>query len=109
MSSPGRPDLRAEGAQRRLPLAGPEAEQFKALLSTSAFVAAFSFAAYLSSTTAGEGEPVEDVGEPDYLFDTPQDAVKSMIAGLERALSGAPDDLSLLSRARAFARDASPG
>ncbi|MBB1250385.1 AAA family ATPase [Rhizobium sp. G21] len=91
------------------PLAGPDAEQFKALLSTSAFVAAFSFAAYLSSTLSGEGEPVEDVGEPDYLFDTPQDAVKSMIAGLERALSGAPDDLALLSRARAFARDAIAG
>jgi hypothetical protein len=91
------------------PLSGPEAEQFKALLSTSAFVAAFSFAAYLSSTLAGEGEPVEDVGEPDYLFDTPQDAVKSMLAGLERAITGAADDLALLSRARAFSRDAIAG
>ncbi|WP_137155703.1 AAA family ATPase [Rhizobium sp. FKL33] len=91
------------------PLTGADADQFKGLLATSGFVAAFTLAAYLSVTLSAEGEPTEDVTEPDFLFDTPQDAVKSMIAGLERALSGAPDDLALLSRARAFARDAIAG
>jgi hypothetical protein len=101
-----------EGLQARnlaAPLQGPDAETFKSLLSASAYIAAFSIAAYLSVTLSGEGEPAEDVPEPDYLFDTPQDAAKSMIAGLERAIQGAPDDLGLTSRARAFARVAIEG
>ncbi|MGV8938957.1 MAG: AAA family ATPase [Allorhizobium sp.] len=91
------------------PLQGADAEEFKALLSASAYVAAFSFAAYLLSTLAGESEPVADAKEPDFLFDTPQDALKSMVAGLDLALAGAGDDATLLARARAFARDAIEG
>ena len=101
-----------EGLQARnlaSPLAGDEENQFKALLSASAYVAAFAFAAYLGQTLPGEGEPVEDGGEPDYAFDTPQDALKSMVAGLERTLAGAPDDAALVSRARAFSRVALEG
>ncbi|HEV7248736.1 MAG TPA: AAA family ATPase [Shinella sp.] len=101
-----------EGLQSRnlaSPLAGDEANQFKALLSASAYIAAFTFAAYLGATLPGEGEPVEDGGEPDYLFDTPQDALKSMIAGLDRTIVGAPDDAALISRARAFSRVAIEG
>ncbi len=91
------------------PLSGEEASRFKALLSASAYVAAFTFAAYLSATLAGEGEPVEDGAEPDFLFDTPQDALKSMISALDRSIAGAPDDAALTSRARAFARVAIEG
>ncbi|MDQ0321273.1 hypothetical protein QO002_003411 [Pararhizobium capsulatum DSM 1112] len=91
------------------PLAGEEAGRFKALLSASAYVAAFTFAAYLSSTLTGEGEPVEDGAEPDFLFDTPQDALKSMISALDKTIAGAPDDPALTSRARAFARVAIEG
>jgi hypothetical protein len=101
-----------EGLQARnlaAPLTGDEANQFKALLAGSAYIAAFTFAAYLGATLPGEGEPVEDGGEPDYLFDTPQDALKSMVAGLERTIAGAPDDGALVSRARAFARVAIEG
>lgn len=101
-----------EGLQSRnitAPLSGDEANRFKALLSASAYVAAFTFAAYLGATLVGEGEPVEDGGEPDYLFDTPQDALKSMVAGLDRTISGAPDDLALTARARAFSRVAIEG
>ena len=101
-----------EGLQSRnltAPLAGEEANQFKALLSAAAYVAAFTFAAYLAATLAGEGEPVEDGEEPDYLFDTPQDALKSMVAALDRTIAGAPDDQALVSRARAFARVAIEG
>ncbi len=101
-----------EGLQARnlaSPLAGDEANQFKALLSASAYIAAFTFAAYLGATLPGEGEPVEDGGEPDYLFDTPQDALKSMVAGLDGTLAGAPDDAALISRARAFSRVAIEG
>ncbi|MCR6500294.1 ATP-binding protein [Shinella sp. CPCC 101442] len=101
-----------EGLQSRnlsSPLAGDEANQFKALLAASAYIAAFTFAAYLGATLLGEGEPVEDGGEPDYLFDTPQDALKSMVAGLDRTIAGAPDDAALVSRARAFSRVAIEG
>jgi len=101
-----------EGLQSRnlaAPLGGEEASRFKALLSASAYLAAFTFAAYLGATLSGEGEPVEDGGEPDYLFDTPQDALKSMVAGLDRTLAGAPDDAALVSRARAFSRVAIEG
>jgi len=101
-----------EGLQSRnatAPLSGDDATQFKALLSASAYVSAFTLAAYLSSTLSGEGEPVEDAKEPDFLFDTPQDALKSMIAALDRTVSGAPDDAALTGRARAFARIAIEG
>lgn len=101
-----------EGLQSRnlaSPLTGDEANQFKALLSASAYIAAFTFAAYLGATLPGGGEPVEDGGEPDYLFDTSQDALKSMVAGLDRTIAGAPDDAALVSRARAFSRVAIEG
>jgi len=101
-----------EGLQSRnasAPLQGPDADNFKALLSAAAYITAFSLAAYLTSTLPGEGEPGEDVAEPDYLFDTPQDAAKSVIAGLERAIQGSPDDTAMISRARAFARVATEG
>jgi len=101
-----------EGLQSRnasAPLQGEDANTFKSLLSASAYIAAFSFVAYLGSTLAGEGDVTDDVADPDYLFDTPQDALKSAIGGLEKAIAGAPDDLALVSRARAFARIAVEG
>lgn len=91
------------------PLGGEEAGRFKALLAASAYVAAFTFAAYLSATLSGEGDPVEDGAEPDFLFDTPQDVLKSMVSALDRTIAGAPDDAALTSRARAFARMAIEG
>ena len=101
-----------EGLQARnatAPLQGPDADNFKALLSAAAYITAFALSAYLTTTLPGEGEPGEDVDEPDYLFDTPQDAAKSVIAGLERAIQGSPDDTAMISRARAFARVAIEG
>ncbi|MQY00518.1 ATP-binding protein [Sinorhizobium medicae] len=86
------------------PLAGEDAAHFKALLSASAYIAAFTLAAYIGATLQGEGEPVDDAAEPDFLFDTPQGALKSMIAGLDRSLAGASDELALTARSRAFAR-----
>ncbi len=91
------------------PLSGDEATRFKALLAASAYVAAFSFAAYLSQLLDGETEPVSDTADPDYTFDTPQDALKAMIAGLDAAVSGAPDDQALIARAKAFARTSIDG
>ncbi|MCP4318780.1 MAG: AAA family ATPase [Hyphomicrobiales bacterium] len=103
-------DLESLQAQNSAaPLSGEAATHFKALLSASGYVAAFSFAAYLLQLLGSEGEPVNDTEEPDFLFDTPQDALKSMLAGLDDALSGSADDATLTSRAKAFARTAIDG
>ena len=53
-----------------------------------------------------DGEAPNDITEPDFLFDTPQDALKSMVAGLDAALVGTKDDADLAC-ARAASR-ASP-
>lgn len=91
------------------PLEGDDANQFRSLLNASAYVAAFSFAAYLLQLLETESEPGEDTAEPDWLFDTPQDAVKSLLAGLTVAIEGAPDETAMLQRAKAFARIALEG
>ena len=98
-----------QARNRAAPLSGADAEQFKALLSASSYVAAFTLGAYLLSTLPGDGEPVDDTREPDFLFDTPQDAMKSMLAGLDAGLAGATDEAALVARSRAFARDAIQG
>ena len=103
-------DLEALQAQNAAaPLSGEAASHFKALLSASGYVAAFAFAAYLLHLLASEAEPANDTDEPDFLFDTPQDALKSMLAGLDDAVGGAEDDATLTARARAFARTAIEG
>ena len=103
-------DLEALQAKNaRSPLEGDEASHFKKLLSASAYVASFTLASYLAQLIDSDGEAPNDVSEPDFLFDTPQDAVKSIVSGLDRALSGAKDDADLLTRGRAFARVAIEG
>jgi hypothetical protein len=91
------------------PLEGEDAKQFRSLLNASAYVCAFTMAAYLAQTVESDSEPGEDTAEPDWLFDTPQDAVKSMVAGLTAAIENAPDDTVLLQRAKAFSRVALEG
>ena len=99
--------LQAKNA--RAPLDGDEAAHFKKLLSASAYVAAFSFASYLAQLIDSDGEAPNDIAEPDFLFDTPQDALKSLVAGLDRAVIGVKDDADLMTRARSFARVAIDG
>jgi hypothetical protein len=99
--------LQAKNA--RAPLEGDEASHFKKLLSASAYVSAFSFASYLLQLIDAEGEPPNDIAEPNFLFDTAQDALKSLVAGLDRAISGAKDDADLATRSRAFAQVAIDG
>ncbi|MBZ9725589.1 ATP-binding protein [Mesorhizobium sp. CO1-1-11] len=93
----------------RAPLEGDEASTFKKLLSASAYISAFSLASYLFQLIDGGGEAPNDIPEPDFLFDTPQDAVKSILAGLDKAIAGSTDDGDLTTRARAFARVAIDG
>ncbi|AID32124.1 hypothetical protein ACVILI_005931 [Mesorhizobium sp. USDA 4775] len=99
--------LQAKNA--RAPLEGDEASTFKKLLSASAYISAFSLASYLFQLIDSDGEAPNDIPEPDFLFDTPQDAVKSILAGLDKAIAGSKDDADLATRARAFARVAIDG
>ncbi len=85
-------------------LAGEEAERFRNLVESSAYVAAFSAAAYLLQMLPEEGEPASDVDEPDFLFDTPQDALKGLVAALNAAVVDAADDKVMTTRAREAAR-----
>ena len=99
--------LQAKNA--RAPLEGDDATRFKKLLSASAYVSAFAFASYLLQLIDSDGEAPNDIKEPDFLFDTPQDALKSMVAGLDAALGGTKADADLALRARSFARAAIDG
>lgn len=85
------------------PLQGEEASHFKRLLSAASYIAAFSLSAYLAQLIEADGEPANDIAEPDFLFDTSQDALKSVIAGMDRAISGVKDEQTMLARAKAFA------
>lgn len=99
--------LQAKNA--RTPLEGDDGSAFRKLLSASAYVAAFTYASYLLQLIDADGEAPNDVAEPAFNFDTAQDAVKSIVAGLDRAIAGAKDDAELALRARAFAQAAIGG
>ena len=103
-------DLEALQAKNaRAPLEGEEAGHFKKLLSASAYVSAFTFASYLWQLIDSDGEAPSDIAEPHFVLDTPQDALKSLLAGLDRALAGVKDEADLATRAKAFARVAIDG
>ncbi len=99
--------LQAKNA--RAPLEGADADHYRRLLNASAYVAAFSLASYLTQTIEADGEAPNDVAGPDFLFDTAQDAVKSMVAGLDAAIAGSSDDREMMIRAKTFARVAVDG
>ena len=100
-------DLQAKNV--RSPLEGDDVATYKRLMSAAAYVAAFTFASYLLQTIESDAEAPGDVQEPEYVFDTQQDSLKALIGGLDAALRGAPDDLDLLTRTRAFATVALEG
>jgi energy-coupling factor transporter ATP-binding protein EcfA2 len=100
-------DLQAKNA--RSPLEGDDVASYKRLLSAAAYVAAFTFASYLLQTVESDADAPGDVAEPEYAFDTQQDALKALVAGLDAALAGAKDDIDLPARTRAFATVAIEG
>ncbi|MGE0280297.1 MAG: AAA family ATPase [Rhizobiaceae bacterium] len=93
----------------KTPLEGDDATRFKKLLNAAAYVSAFTFASYLSQLIESDGEAPNDIAEPNFVFDTAQDALKSMIAALDAAISGSKDDGDLMLRADSFARVAIDG
>ncbi|MCO4315776.1 ATP-binding protein [Phyllobacterium sp. 21LDTY02-6] len=93
--------LRARNASA--PLQGEDAAHFKRLLSAASYIAAFTLAAYLAQFIEADGEPANDIAEPEFTFDTAQDALKSVIAGLDRAIAGTADEAGMLLHAKGFA------
>ena len=87
-------------------LEGDEAQQYRMLLEASAYVSTFAAAAYLHQSVEASGEPANDVESATFNFDTPQDALKTFVAGLDAAAQSASDDTVLQNRVRAFADDA---
>ncbi|MEM9733091.1 MAG: ATP-binding protein [Pseudomonadota bacterium] len=85
-------------------LSSEDTSRFRALVESSAYVVAFTAAAYLLQMLPEEGELASDVAEPEFLFDTPQDALKGLVAALNTAVEGAVDDKVMVARARQAAR-----
>ena len=85
-------------------LSGDETERFRALVESASYIVAFAASAYLLQMLPEEGEPASDVDEPDFLFDTPQDALKGLVAALDFAIADPSDDKVMIARAREAAR-----
>ncbi len=90
--------LRNENASA--PLQGEKAERYRSMLEASAYVSAFTAAAYVKQMVEAVGEPVSDVAQPTFDFSTPQDALKGFVACLESAADSSADDSVLLTRIR---------
>ena len=103
----GLDDMTARNASA--PLEGADAQRFRDQLAAAAYVAAFSLSAYLAQLIEADGDTPNDIAEPDFNFDTAQDAVKSFVAGLDTAIATAPDEAAMLMRAKAFSRAAIDG
>ena len=80
---------------QRTPLEGEDAERFRALTAASSYVAAFAFAAYVARMIEGTDEAIPEPEEPELSFETPQDALKGLLAGLDGAVRKAKDDKQL--------------
>lgn len=90
--------LRSKNASAALK--GEEAERYRTLLEASAYVAAFTAAAYVKQMLESSGDPASDVGLPNFNFSTPQEVLKGLVACLDEAASTSSDDTVLLSRIR---------
>jgi len=90
--------LRAKNASA--PLQGEEAERYRGMLEASAYVSAFTAAAYVKQMVEAAGEPASDIDPPAFDFSTPQDALKGFVACLDLAASSSADDTVLLTRIR---------
>jgi len=97
----GLDDLRKKNAASSLD--GDDATQYRGLLESSSYIAAFAASAYLHQFVESVGEPANDIEEPEFNFDTPQDVLKSLVGSLDGAASDSSDDTVLQSRVRACA------
>ncbi len=90
-------------------LKGDEATHYHRLLASAGFVTMFTAASYLLQNIEVDADPTSDL--PDALFDldTPHDAAKAFVYGLDMAAGDAVDDEQLKARVRAFARETLEG
>lgn len=91
------------------PLSGDDASRFHKLLAASAFTTVFAAASYITQTLEAKAEAGNDPPEPQFDFDSPHEAIKILLWGLDRAVKGAPEDSQLIARARAFAQSTIDG
>ena len=84
-------------------LSGDKATQFHKLLAASAFVCLFTAASYLTQSLEPDGEATKKPDEAEVDLDTPFEAYKNFLYGLDGAIEGAPDDRELIARAREYA------
>lgn len=87
-------------------LEGEEADRYRMLMEASAYVGAFTAAAYIKQLVEASGEATSDVAAPSFNFATPQDALKGLVAALDAAVAGVPDDVVMGQRVRAAAEAA---
>jgi len=97
----GLDNLRKKNASSSLE--GDDASHYRSLLEASSYVAVFAASAYLHQMVEASGDPANDVNEPDFNFDTPQDALKTLVGALDLVAQDASDDTVLQSRIRALA------
>ncbi len=86
------------------PLSGDKANRFHNLLAAGSFVAAFTAASFISQTIDTSDDPSNDLPEPVFSFDSPHEALKHFLYGLDSAITEAPDDAQMMARAKGFAR-----
>ena len=90
-----------EAENRSAPLQGEKAARFHKLMSAASFVTQFTAASYLLQTLDAGEDPGVEPPEPHFSFESPHEGLKHLIYGLDNAITGAPDDTSLIARARA--------
>lgn len=84
-------------------LEGEQARQFRTLLESSSYIAAFTAAAYVHQFVETNEEQADDLEEPAFTFDTPSDALKGVVGAFDAVASSAKDDADLQTRIRAAA------
>jgi hypothetical protein len=89
-----------EAENRSAPLQGENAAKFHKLMSAASFVTQFTAASYLLQTLEASEDAGFEPPEPHLSFDSPHEGLKHLIYGLDNAITGAPDDTLLISRAR---------
>ena len=98
-------DLESLAAENKsAPLSGDKAGRFHNLLSAGSFVAAFTAASFIVQTIETSDDPTSDLPEPVYSFDSPHEALKHFLYGLDKAIADSPDDGQMMARAKGFSR-----
>ena len=84
------------------PLSGDKASRFHNLLAAGSFVSVFTAASFIVQTIETSDDPTSDLPEPIFSFDSPHEALKAFLYGLDQAITDAPDDAQMMCRAKGF-------